>query len=153
ETLRRWLAHPPARAVFARVNALPTGHAERDLEAVVAPGLEGVFLPKVESPDELRQVAAWLDRLERAAGLSGGAVAIVAMLESARGVLRAHDIATASPRVGSLCCAGGEHGDLQADLGCDWSPEGTEMLYARSKVVLDARAAGLEYPVDGAYMR
>jgi citrate lyase subunit beta/citryl-CoA lyase len=74
------------------------------------------------------------------------------MLESANAVRLGYEIATASPRVASLCCSSGENGDLQTDLGCAWSPEGTEMLFCRSKVVLDARAAGLAYPLDGVFV-
>ena len=37
------------------------------------------------------------------------------------------------------------------DLGCGWSPEGTELLYARSKVLLEARAAGIDHPLDGVF--
>jgi citrate lyase subunit beta/citryl-CoA lyase len=46
---------------------------------------------------------------------------------------------------------GTEDGDLQTDLGCAWSIEGTELLYARSKVLLDARAAGIVNPLDGVF--
>jgi citrate lyase subunit beta/citryl-CoA lyase len=140
---------PPA---FVRINAASSGEAPADVEAAVAPGLEGVFLPKVDSPDEVRRVAGWLDELEPGAGLTPGAVEVICMLESALGVMRAYEVATASPRVASLCFASGENGDFQADLGCDWSVEGTEMLYARSKVVLDSRAAGIEYPLDGVFV-
>ena len=44
-----------------------------------------------------------------------------------------------------------QDGDLQTDLGCSWSVEGTELLYARSKVLLDTRAAGKPYPLDGVF--
>ena len=44
-----------------------------------------------------------------------------------------------------------EDGDLQRDLGCDFSLDGTELLYARSKVLLECRAAKLPYVLDGAF--
>jgi citrate lyase subunit beta/citryl-CoA lyase len=140
------------RPVFVRINAAGSPEARLDLEAVVVSGLAGIVLPKTESSDQVRQVAAWIDELEPTAGVRPGQVVIIPLLESALGVLRGYEIATASPRVASLCCASGENGDLQADLGCDWSLEGIELLYARSKVVLDARAAGLDYPLDGVYV-
>ena len=150
--LREYIAAQGGRPIFVRVNAVASGETRADLEAIVVRGLHGIFLPKADSAEEVRQVADWLDELERAAGIAAGSVEIIAMLETARGVYRAYEIATASPRVASLCFASGENGDLQTDLGCDWSHEGTEMLYARSKVILDARAAGLEYPLDGVYV-
>ena len=151
QILRDYIAGLGGKPVFVRVNSVQTGRTHDDLEAVVVPGLCGIFLPKVEQADEARQVAAWLDELEPKAGLERGTVEMVPMLESALGVYRAYEIATSTPRVASLCFASGQDGDFQTDLGCDWSVEGTEMLYARSKVVLDARAAGLEYPLDGVF--
>lgn len=149
--LHGYIPNHAGHTIFVRTNGLSSGETRQDLEAVVGPGLAGIFLPKAESADEIRQVAAWLDELESAAGLPSGQVEVVVMLESALGVLRAYEIASASPRVASLCFASAENGDLQTDLGCDWSHEGTEMLYARSKVILDARAAGVDYPLDGVY--
>ena len=75
-------------------------------------------------------------------GMKRGAVEIVLMIESALGVYRCFDLIKASPRVASTCIGSARDGDLQTDLGCSWSIEGTELLYARSKVLLDTRAAG-----------
>ena len=137
--------------VMVRLNAVATGLTRDDLDAVMVRGLRGVFLAKTQSADEVRQVAGWLDELESRRGIAPGAIELVCMLETADSVRLAWEIATASPRVGSLCYSGAENGDLQTDLGSDWSVEGTEMLYARSKIVLDARAAGIEYPLEGVY--
>ncbi|MEK7836245.1 MAG: aldolase/citrate lyase family protein, partial [Pseudomonadota bacterium] len=71
--------------------------------------------------------------------------------ESALGVYRCFDLLNASPRVASTCIGGAQDGDLQTDLGCSWSVEGTELFYARSKVLLDTRAAGKAWPLDGVY--
>lgn len=137
--------------ILVRVNAVATGLTSDDLDAVVVPGLRGIFIAKTESPDEVRKVAGWIDELERQRGIEPGTVDLVCMLETANSVRRGYEIAIASPRVGSVCYSGAENGDLQTDLGSDWSVEGTEMLYARSKIVLDARAAGIEYPLEGVY--
>ena len=64
---------------------------------------------------------------------------------------RCFDLITASPRVASTCIGVARDGDLQTDLGCGWSIEGTELLYARSKVLLDTRAAGKAWPLDGVF--
>ena len=143
------LARVPA---FVRVNSIPTGATKDDIEAIVCPALEGIFLPKVQGPDEVHLVAGWLDRAEAAAGARAGQVEIICMIESALGVRLAYEIASASPRVASLCFGSGENGDFQTDMGCGWSVEGVEMLYARSKVVLDSRAAGISFPLDGVFV-
>lgn len=140
-----------APAVFVRVNSAATGLVEDDLAAVVRPGLDAVFLPKVESVAEVTNTAAAVERLESAQGMRTGAVEIVLMMESALGVYRCFDLVMASPRVASTCIGVARDGDLQTDLGCGWSIEGTELLYARSKVLLDTRAAGKAYPLDGVF--
>lgn len=138
-------------AVFVRVNAAVTGLLDDDLAAVVRPGLDAIFLPKVESVAEVINTAAALERLESAHGMKPGGVEIVLMMESALGVYRCFDLVNASPRVASTCIGVARDGDLQTDLGCGWSIEGTELLYARSKVLLDTRAAGKPYPLDGVF--
>lgn len=138
-------------AIFVRTNAAATGLLDDDLAAIVRPGLEAIFLPKVESVDEVRHTASLLDRLEAAQRMPAGSVEIVLMMESALGVYRCFDLIKASPRVASTCIGVAQDGDLQTDLGCGWSIEGTELLYARSKVLLDSRAAGIAWPLDGVF--
>jgi citrate lyase subunit beta/citryl-CoA lyase len=138
-------------AVFVRTNAAPTGMLSDDLAAVVRPGLAAIFMSKAESADEIRSAAAELDRLEAAAKMPRGTVELILQIESALGVYRCYDLVTASPRVSTACIGTARDGDLQTDLGCAWSPEGMEMAYARSKVLLDTRAAGKTCPLDGVY--
>jgi citrate lyase subunit beta/citryl-CoA lyase len=138
-------------ALFVRVNAAATGLLDDDLAAIVRPGLEAIFLPKVESVAEVQHTASTLDRLESGIGMTAGAVEIVPMIESALGVYRCFDLVNASPRVATTCIGIARDGDLQTDLGCGWSIEGTELLYARSKVLLDTRAAGKTWPLDGVF--
>ena len=138
-------------AIFVRTNAAATGLLDDDLAAIVRPGLEAIFIPKVESVSEVQNAASTLERLESAQGIKTGTVEIVLMIESALGVYRCFDLINASPRVASTCIGGAQDGDLQTDLGCSWSVEGTELFYARSKVLLDTRAAGKAWPLDGVY--
>jgi citrate lyase subunit beta/citryl-CoA lyase len=139
-------------AIFVRLNSAVTGLQDDDLAAVARLGLDAVILPKVESVEEVQSVAAALDRHERAHGMQAGTVEIILMIESALGVYRCLDLIKASSRVASTCIGGARDGDLQTDLGCGWSIEGTELLYARSKVLLDTRAAGSNIlPLDGVF--
>lgn len=123
------VADPVGKPVFVRVNAVASGLAEPDVTAVAGPGLAGVRLPKAESADQVRLVAAWL-------AAAGSAAVIVPLIESALGVERAWDITTAAGKVSAL--AMGE-ADLRADLGVS-DDEG--LTYARSRCVTAARAAG-----------
>jgi citrate lyase subunit beta/citryl-CoA lyase len=137
--------------VTVRVNAVATGMLGHDLHAIVRPGLDAVFLPKAEYVEEIEKTAALLDQLEDEQKIDRGTIEIIPMFESALGVYRCFDLLSASARVTTSCIGSAQDGDLQTDLGCAWSIEGPELLYARSKVLLDTRAAGKAYPLDGVF--
>ncbi len=139
-----------ARGIFVRTNSPATGMLEEDLAAVVRPGLDAIFLPKGEAVEEVKHCAALLDKFEAAQGIKSGSVEICLMIESALGVYNCYNLIKASPRVTATCIGSARDGDLQTALGCAWSIEGTELLYAKSKVLCDSRAAGA-YPLDGVY--
>jgi citrate lyase subunit beta/citryl-CoA lyase len=140
----------PRPMITVRTNGAATALLADDLAAVVRRGLDAIFLPKVESVEQMIETASLLDRAEAAQGLAPGAVSIIPMFESALGVLRCYELARATPRVAATCIGSARDGDLQTDLGCGWSAEGIELFYARSKVLLDSRAAGV-YALDGVY--
>ncbi len=143
-------AGKPAPGIFVRTNSPATGMLEEDLAAVVRPGLDMIFLPKGETVDEVKACAALLDKFESAKGMKAGSVEICLMIESALGVYGCYQLIKASKRVTATCIGSARDGDLQTDLGCAWSIEGTELLYAKSKVLNDTRAAGA-YPLDGVF--
>lgn len=153
QAIDRTAAMPAAArpVVTVRTNAVATGLLADDLAAIVRPGLDAIFLPKAEHVEELRQTAELLDRQESAAGMKKGSVEIIIMFESALGVHRCLELIKASSRVAATCFGSARDGDLQTDLGCNWSIEGTELLYARSKVLLETRAAGNVIPFDGVF--
>lgn len=126
--------------VVVRVNPPETATGRRDLEAVVAARPHGVCLPKVESAREVESAAAAIAGLEAQAGLEAGSVRIHAMIESARGVLSAPDIA-AAPRVASLVFGSA---DYVADVRCQPGDDRRELLLALEMIVLAARAAGVD---------
>jgi (S)-citramalyl-CoA lyase len=116
-----------------RVNGLRTRAGLDDLRLLLESrtGPDAVILPKVETPDEPRLVDAWLAE-------AGSPAALVALVESARGVEAAPEIARSTPRLSALMFGAA---DLAADLGAPaaWEP----LLYARSRVVAAAAAAGI----------
>jgi citrate lyase subunit beta/citryl-CoA lyase len=128
-------------ALCVRVNALDTGLTNDDLEAVVAPGLEGVWYPKAQTADEVQALDGLLSHAEALMGMPAGRVDMIVGIESAQGVLNAAQIATASPRLAALAF-GAE--DFAADLGILRTRAGAELDHARSHVALAARAAGLD---------
>jgi citrate lyase subunit beta / citryl-CoA lyase len=132
-----------------RINALASGLADADLDALAAqlPRIALITIPMAEGPDEVRHVAARLDTLERDAG--GAPTDLLVMAETARGILAARAIAEASDRVRTLLFG---PADLGRELGVALTADGFEHLHARSALVLAARAARREAPVDGPYL-
>lgn len=126
--------------LLVRINALTSGLAEQDLEWVVQKGLVGIVLPKVESRDDVLEIARLIDQQEKK-GIEPASQLLIPILETAKGVLNAHEIATASQRV--IAIAFGAI-DFARDMGISLSREGTELLYARSRVAISARAAGVQ---------
>ncbi|MGW2724592.1 HpcH/HpaI aldolase/citrate lyase family protein [Streptomyces sp. NPDC001492] len=117
--------------VHVRVNALDGPLAPRDLEAVAGrPGLSGLRLPKVSSPEQIIRTA------ERSTSATG-APALYALLESALAVEHAHAIASAHPALRGIALG---EADLRADLGVR---EDAGLDWCRSRIVVAARAAGL----------
>ena len=145
QALDRLHGHGPLLTV--RINALDTGRTDDDLAAVVCPGLAAIVAPKVETPHDVAVLETLLTHYERRAGMSPGQVEIFPTLETAQGIYHAYQIATSSSRVPTLCGTAGKGGDTARSLGYLWSTTGSETLYIRSKVLLEARAAGVVYPL------
>lgn len=138
--------------IYVRVNGAATGLLTDDLNAVVRPGLDAILLSKAENVEDVQKTAAALERNESQCGMKQGSAEIILQIENALGVYNCFNLIKASPRVAATCFGSARDGDLQTDLGCSWSIEGTELLYARSKVLLDTRAAGGHiHPLDGVF--
>ncbi|HYA16326.1 MAG TPA: CoA ester lyase [Bryobacteraceae bacterium] len=129
-----------------RINSLATGLAQADIEAVVCRELEYVILSKVETAADLHHLDRELAELERKHGLDHGHIETPLLAETARAMRDIYEIATSCHRVRRVILAAGPGGDAARAIGYQWSKEGTETLYLRSKAVLDCRAAGIRYP-------
>lgn len=128
--------------VTVRINGADTEFWKKDLEAVVpSKRLDGVRLPKADSPQVIRDVDEELSRLEDKYGIAQGHIKLFCILETAYGIWHAYDVATASRRVTAIL-PGGE--DLVADLKTSRTPEGTELEWSRRMIVIAARAAGVD---------
>ncbi len=129
--------------VFVRVNALTTNLTAEDLKFVVE-GLDGIILPKTETKSDVVELDGMLEEAERSSGLERGSLKVVPLIETAKGVINAYEIASASERVAAVAFGAG---DYYRDLGRNvsfLSPEQTELLYARSHIVNGSRAAGVQ---------
>lgn len=149
---RRVIAGAGASAATAvRVNGIDSGRLEADIAAVTCAGLDAVVVPKVEDGAALAAAAEALTAAERAHSLAEGSVALMAIIETPLGVARCEAILLGSPRRTVAVMFG--LADFSAALGVDLTAEGSELLYARGRLVVAARAAGLPGPIDGPYLR
>ena len=140
------------QTLVVRVNRLETGLTAADLEAVTSPHLYCILLPKTRGPADVVEVDTLLRHFEDKAGVPAGQILIDPALETAEGIRRSYEIATASPRVAHMGASGGKGGDTARSIGFQWTPEGLETLFLRSKVLVDVRAAGVPYPLSGGWM-
>ena len=134
---------------FVRVRAASSGGAFRDLRAVLTPALSGILIPKLRGPEDVVAMDALVLAAEVENGLERGSVLLYPILETADALRLAYEIAMASPRVAYMGGAVSRFGDIHQAVGYRWTPEGRETLFLRSKVLLDAKAAGIRYPVSG----
>lgn len=130
-----------------RINGLDTPFGEDDIKAMVRACPDIIRIPKAEKPEDIIAVEKIIDREEKAAGVKHGTIKIMAAIESPLGVINAYAIATASKRLVGIAL-GAE--DYVTNMKTKRSPEGIEILYARSAIVTAARAAGI-YALDTVY--
>ena len=146
------LGQYPDRRLMVRVNALGTGLAEADLAGIVGPGPEAIMLPMVQTAEDVAQMGRLLLAAERAAGVKPGSVGLVSLIETALGVENTVAIATVEtdPPRGYALAFGAA--DFSLDMGVRLSKSGEELSFARSRIALGCRAAGIGRPIDTPYM-
>lgn len=130
--------------VFVRVNGLPTKLTPEDLKFVAVKGLDGIMLAKTEDKSDVLELDNMLEETERGRGLESGSLRIIPLVETAKGVVNAYQIASATERVAAVAFGAG---DYYRDLGrsvSSLSPEQIELLYARSQIVNASVAAGVQ---------
>ncbi|MBO5491967.1 MAG: CoA ester lyase [Pyramidobacter sp.] len=124
-----------------RINSLDTPYWKDDLEEIVPLAPDLIMPTKVNSAADVLTLDAAIAGIEKRSGLDVGTVKLIPLIETAQGLENAAAIAAACPRVAAIFL-GAE--DLTADLRCPRTKEGTEIFYARSRMVSAARAAGVD---------
>lgn len=132
---------PKNKEVVIRVNALGTVFFEDDIEAAVRARPDGIRLPKVESPQDVHRIDERITAIERKAGIAEGSTRLWCNIETYFGVLRATEIATASPRIVAMAISAE---DFTASMRAQRTKQGLEIFHARNMVLLACRAAGID---------
>ena len=130
---------------YVRINAFDTDHCFGDLLVVVANGVDGIFLPKVETAAQLQAIDWMVTQLEREKSLPIGRIDIMPIIETSRGIANIHEIAMSGSRVKRLSFGAG---DYTKDMAMRWTRDEAELMHARAEIVVASRSARLEAPVD-----
>jgi citrate lyase subunit beta/citryl-CoA lyase len=127
--------------ITVRINSIDTDYWKDDLEAIVPLSPDLIMPPKASCAEDILKVDAYISEIEERRGMEKGKVRLIPLIETALGVENAYAIASACPRVAAIFL-GGE--DLTADLRCKRTKAGNEIDYARKRLVVAARAAGVD---------
>ncbi|MBE6531721.1 MAG: CoA ester lyase [Ruminococcaceae bacterium] len=135
----RYMDIPCERVV--RINSVDTEYWRDDIDTILPERPDLILLPKAATSEDILALDRYMSEVEEKLGLECGTVGIIALIETALGVENAFLIASACKRVKGLFL-GAE--DLTADLQCKRTKESREIEYSRMRLVVAARAAGVD---------
>jgi len=127
--------------IIVRINSIDTPYWKADIDAILPYRPALILLPKTGTAQDILAADAYMTEVEAKLGFENNTVGLMPLIETALGVENAFAISTASSRVRALFL-GAE--DLTADLRCKRTKEGREIEYARTRLVMAARAAGID---------
>lgn len=127
--------------LIVRINSIDTPYWKQDIDAILPYKPALILLPKTGTPEDALEADAYITEVEAKLGMEKNTVGLMPLIETAMGVENAFRIASCTKRVKALFL-GAE--DLTADLQCKRTKEGREIEYARTRLVVAARAAGVD---------
>lgn len=142
----------PRKRIFIRLNSLNSKFLLMDLKAVVMTDLSCVIVPKVEIPEQIQEINRLLTKTEAKKGLAYGTTLVIPLVESALAVQNIFKIVSERTEPHRTVTVAFGAADYAADLGIELSVTGPELLYARSRIAIACRAAGVEPPLDTPFM-
>jgi len=135
------------KEIVVRINSLESGIGEEDIYAVVAAGVDVIRLPKTETAQDVLDVEAIIEKAEIKYNKVVGSTRMMAAMESPLGVMNAYSIATSTKRLLGIAI-GAE--DFVTNMYTSRSADGSELMVARSQILMAARAAKV-YAIDTVY--
>lgn len=127
--------------IIVRINSIDTPFWKQDVDEILPQKPNLILLPKTSCAQDVLAADAYITETEEKLGYARNTVRLMPLIETAQGVENAYAIASASDRVAALFL-GAE--DLTADLRCKRTKEGREIEYARTRLVVAARAANVD---------
>lgn len=128
--------------IYVRTNSPTSGKIPDDLEEIIQKGLDGIVIPKVNNSKELLKIRKIISKLEKKRKLEQ--ISLIPSIESAEGVVNTYDIASSSKRITAIVFG---VFDLLNDMRIEYTKQPDGAKYARTKIPLDAKAAGV-YAID-----
>lgn len=125
-------------SIFVRTNSPTSGKIPSDLKEVVQKGIDGIVIPKVNNVKEMQKIETVLSKLEKSRKLKP--IQLIPSIESAEGVVNTYNIASFGKRVTAVVFG---VFDLLNDLGVEYTKEAKGAMYSRTKIPVDAHAAGV----------
>jgi citrate lyase subunit beta/citryl-CoA lyase len=126
--------------VIIRINSIDTDFWKSDLDEIIPMKPDMIMPPKVSSGMDIKVIENYMGEVERRHGIEKK-ISLIPLIETALGVENAFEIASSSKRIKAIFL-GGE--DLTADLRCKRTKQGDEIFYSRGRIVMAARAAGID---------
>jgi citrate lyase subunit beta/citryl-CoA lyase len=140
------------RVILVRTNALGSGFIQGDLDEAVVEGVNGIILPKVERADDIAKMNTLLMEVEKKRALPKGAIRVFPLIESAAAVQHIYDIVSTKTKPDRIYTVMFGAADYTLDMGIEMTMGGDELFYARSRIAIACRAAGVAPPVDTPFM-
>jgi len=140
------------RMILVRINALGSQFIEGDLEEAIVEGVKGIMLPKVERADDIHAINKLLLEAEKKRFLPEGSIHLFPLIESAAAVQHVYDIVSAKTEPERIYSVAFGAADYTLDMGIEMTTGGTELFYARSRISIACRAAGISPPIDTPFM-
>jgi citrate lyase subunit beta/citryl-CoA lyase len=140
------------RMILVRVNALGSPFIKGDLNETIIEGVNGIILPKVEKADDIHDINKLLLEVEKKRSLPEGSIHLFPLIESAAAVQHVYDIVSTKTKPERIYTVAFGAADYTLDMGIEMTMEGNELYYARSKIAIACRAAGIAPPVDTPFM-
>ena len=129
--------------VAVRINAPDTELAIYDLKKIITEGIDIIVIPKVEDESQVINLSGMVKTLEQENNIQNNFIKLIPSIESSLGVVNAYSIAKSDQRISSLIFG---IFDFLHDMKIDTNDQEilTSFMYARAKVPVDARAAGID---------
>ncbi len=150
--VREKVAESVDRMILVRTNALVSDFVDGDLDEAIVEGVNGIILPKVERADDITKINTLLIEVEKNRSLPEGSIRVFPLIEVAAGVQHIYDIVSTKTKPERIYTVMFGAADYTLDMGIEMTMGGNELFYARSRIAIACRAAGIAPPVDTPFM-